>query len=284
MKSKRIPKRENVFIEKIKRLDDRWSNYSELLMLVDTNAGFAEMWKYQTYVIQTDAVFALMYSYSNQHPDVGHKVIRKNGQLIFSAQVLRKAFYLRFFIILIQSSGDKLAQVLRCALGITKWKTKKHHPANKDADEKNTSLVQLRKHMALTLEEERSLPDREQFNNIWRKIENYLNDDAVKTILTQANALKHRWQLFYRGEGLHPLRPKIEDVKDADGRVVGKKLPIGAFTYGVNLDEHIRLSLRVNNLFVDMANGILDQLDFERYFEIRSGKRVLRRKKTSSAY
>jgi hypothetical protein len=265
MKREIVYKRENAFAKKVKELDERWFDYEEFLFLKSQHYGIAVWWKRQIYIMQKDAALAMRYAYSNQHPYQGHKVIRRDGQLIFSSQVCMKAFYLRFFILLIQGCGDKLAQMVRSALGITKW------------DETTITIKRLKRHLKLTLEEKGSLSEKELVENIYERIKDYLEDETVETVLNMANALKHRWLLFYQGEGLQPAMPKIEEVKDDSGKVVGKKLPFGAYTYGEKIEKHIKLCLRVNNMFVDMANAILDQLNFERFYEYKNGKRALRR-------
>jgi hypothetical protein len=271
-------KREERYSKRVKELGEEWFHYDNYLVLKDANYGRAEFWKYQLYVLQRDAAFALVYSYSNRHPYFGHRIFRKNGQLVFSSQVIAKAFYLRCSMLFIQACGDKLAQMIRCALGITKWKIRNKNSSTGirllDAEEGNTTIKRLQSHLRLHLEEQGDQTGRELLKEIYELINGYLNDDIVKELLECANALKHRWQIFYQGEGLQPIEPRIKKGKSKNGKE-WQSLPIGGHTFGKNIEEHIRFCLTVNNLFVEMANKVHHLLNFEKFYEVKNGKRIL---------
>jgi hypothetical protein len=221
---------------------------------------------------------ALFYAYSNQHPDYGHKVIRSHGKIVIRSQVVIKAFYLRYCILLLQGCGDKLAQLVRSALGISKWKTIEDGKIleGDNAKEENTRLQQLRNYLKLSLKEELPQKDKELFEKLFNETEDYLRDKVVrKVIFEYGNAIKHRWQLFYQGEGLEPIKPEIRNIGDIGGRTVVKQLPIGVIHFGEDIEEHIRLCLYTNNMFVDMANAILEHLNFDQFYEVKNGKKML---------
>jgi len=263
----RIPKRELLFDSKIKRLDDKWINYSDYLVLRDPNCGAAERWKTQIYNIQHDASLALVYAYSNQHLYHGHRVIRRNGEIVIHPQIIIKAFYLRYCTLLLQGCGDKLSQLVRTALGITKLKKIKGKIVEDKATEKNISLITIKTSLELTLDG--NSPERER--NILNEMKKYLEDKAVKTIIESANRIKHRWQLFFKGEGLQPINPEAKIIGE-NGREIRNQLPACGYSKGENIEEYIELCLRTNNMFVDMANAILEQLNFEKFTNLRTGR------------
>jgi hypothetical protein len=268
----RIPKREFFFDSKIKRLDDRWINYNDRLVLRDPNFGAAERWETQIHNIQHDASLALVYAYSNQHLHHGHRIIRSKGEVVIHPQIIMKAFYLRYCILLLQGCGDKLSQLVRTALGITKLKKlKKGKIVEHKATEKNISLKTIKTSLELALDG--NSPERER--NILNEMKNYLEDNAVKTIIESANRIKHRWQLFFQGEGLQPINPEAKIIGE-NGRVIRNQLPACGYSKGENIEEYIRLCLQTNNMFVDMANAILEQLNFGQFYVVEGGRRLLK--------
>jgi len=270
----RIPKRELSFDSKIKRLDDRWINYNDYLVLRDPNYGAAERWKTQIYNIQHDASLALIYAYSNQHLHHGHRIIRSKGEVVIHPQIIMRAFYLRYCILLLQGCGDKLSQLVRTALGITKLKKLKKGKIVEDkATEKNIDLKQIKTSLELTLNANSSEKER----NILNEMKKYLEDEAVRKIIVEsANTIKHRWQLFFRGEGLQPIKPETYEIRDGKGSVIGKQLPECGYTTGENIEKYIGLCLRANNMFVDMSNAILEQLNFGQFYVVEGGRRLLK--------
>jgi len=269
----RIPKRELSFDSKIKRLDDRWIHYNDYLVLRDPNCGAAERWKTQIFNIQHDASLALIYAYSNHHLHHGHRIIRSKGEVVIHPQIIMKAFYLRYCILLLQGCGDKLSQLVRTGLGITKLKKLKKGKIVEDkATEKNISLRTIKTSLELTLNANSSEKER----NILNEMKKYLEDEAVRKIIVEsANTIKHRWQLFFQGEGLQPINPEAKIIGE-NGRVIRNQLPACGYSKGENIEGYIRLCLQTNNMFVDMANVILEQLNFERVFEVGNGKRLLK--------
>jgi hypothetical protein len=270
----RIPKRELSFDTKIKRFNDKWINYNDYLVLKDPNYGAAEKWKPQIYNMQHEASLALTYSFSNQHSHCGHRIIRVKGQVVIHPQIIMKAFYLRYCILLLQGCGDKLSQLVRTALGITKLKKLKKGKIVEDkATEKNINLKKIKTSLELTLNANLSEKERKILN----EMKKYLEDEAVKKIIVEsANTIKHRWQLFFQGEGLQPIKPETYEIRDGKGSVIGKQLPECGYTMGENIEEYIRLCLQTNNMFVNMANAILEQLNFEQFYVVEDGRRLLK--------
>ena len=162
-----------------------------------------------------------------------------------------KAYYLRYCILLLQACGDKVAQMVRIALDIRKWRIQKGKDIDEvQASEDNTTLTLLMKHMRLNECEPK------QF---YSSLKSYLQDDSVKIIVFQlANEIKHKWFTAYQGEGLTPIKNPISHEKDASGKLV-KKISIG-MSRGINIEAHIKHSLLVNNLFVQMAIRISELL------------------------
>lgn len=243
----KITKRDKEFKKKIKRLPDDWLDYNPLLILKNRGHGLAEFWKFIIYHQQSDVVMSLFLAHSNQHPFVGHKIIRKSGGIVVSSQVIMKAYYLRYCVLLIQACGDKVAQLVRHALDIREWRIKKENVEKKESSEENTTLSILMHHLKFNEGEPKPL-----FNAINSYLENY----SVKIIVRQlANDIKHKWVTSYQGEGLSPIKNPIVQEKDSSGRLKKEVISIG-ITRGVNIDSHIKHALITNNLFVEMASNV----------------------------
>lgn len=247
---KKITKRDQQFGSKIKDLPGDWCDYSPFLILENRAHGLAEFWKFIICQQQRDAARSLYFANSNQHILVGHKVTKEAGSLVFSSQVVLKAYYLRYCILLLQSCGDKLAQMVRVALNIKEW-SRGQDKEPLAASEETTKLTTLKTHLQLTEAEPRLL-----FNII----NAYLKDDSVKIIVFQlANEIKHKWTTTYKGEGYFPIKNPILEERDAEGKLVKEQISIG-MSLGVNIDDHIRHALVTNNLFVEMATRISELL------------------------
>jgi hypothetical protein len=112
--------------------------------------------------------------------------------------------------------------------------------------------------------------------NILNEMKKYLEDKGVDRIISKsANTIKHRWHLFFRGEGLQPINPEAKII-DGNGRVIKNQLSACGYSKGENIEEYIKLCLRTNNVFVDMANEILKQLNFEQVYEVVNGRKLLK--------
>jgi len=245
---KKITKRDQEFEKKIRKLPDNWLDYNPFLILESRGRGNAEFWKFILYRQQRDAVRSLFFAHSNQHPFVGHQIKRTSGEIVISSQVLLKAYYLRYCVLLMQACGDKLSQLLRNTLDIKEWRIKGNKGIEKiKASEDNTTLTILVKHLRLNEKEPKPL---------FTAINSYLKNDSVKIIVFQlANEIKHKWVTSYRGEGLSPIKNPIVQEKDSSGKLTKEVISIG-MSRGINIDLHIRHALIVNNLFVEMADEI----------------------------
>ncbi len=232
----KITKRDKEFEKKIKRLPDDWLDYNPLLILENRGHGLAESWKFIIYRQQRDIARSLFFAYSNQHPFVGHKIKRNSGEIVFSSQIIFKAYYLRYCVLLLQACGDKVAQLVRHAFDIRKWKIKGRKGIKEiKASEDNTTLNTLIKHLRLNEAEPKPL-----FN----AINSYIENDSVKLIRQLANEIKHKWVTSYQGEGLSPIPIKntIFQEKDSSGKLMKEVISIG-MTRGVNIDIHIKHAL-----------------------------------------
>ena len=266
---KKIIKRDKLFSEKIKRLSQDWFNFDPFLILHDRGYGTAEIWKFIIYQVQGDAARSLFFAHSNQHPFIGHEVKRDSeNKIVFSSQILLKAYYLRYCIILLQACGDKIAQLVRCSLNVDQWRFEdKKQIKEVKASENNTTLALLRRHLKLNEDEPKPL---------FQAIDSYLNNDGVKIIvLDLANEIKHRWVTSYQGEGLFPVKPKIKQEKNGSGRVIKEVIPMCGMTSGVDIDIHIKHALITNNLFVDTAEKVKEILNFDKYYSKKNGKKYL---------
>lgn len=253
---KKITKRDKEFGKKIKRLSYDWFDYNPLLILENRGHGFAEFWKFIIYRQQRDAAQSLFFAHSNQHSFLGHKIKRKSGEIIVSSQVIMKAYYLRYCVLLIQACGDKIAQLVRHALDIKKWRIKGNKGIKeRKSSESNTTLITLMKHLAFN-----EVADRPIFN----VINSYLENDSVTAIRKLANATKHSWVTSYQGEGLWPIKNPVEPKKDISGKLEKEVISIG-MTRGINIDLHIKHALIANNLFVEMASNISTLLERQLY-------------------
>lgn len=250
---KKITKRDQQFGKKIKGLPENWCDYNPFLILENRAHGLAEFWKFIICHQQRDAARSLYFANSNQHTLVEHKIKRTSGKIVFSSQVLMKAYYLRYCILLLQACGDKLAQLVRTTLDIKKWRIQKGKGIEEiKASEDNTTLTMLMKH--LRLNEDNPKP----FYSI---INSYLKNDSVKVIVFQlSNEIKHKWVTAYQGEGLSPLKNPIFQEKDNSGRLIKEVISIG-MSRGINIDLHIKHALIANNLFVEMAKDISTLLE-----------------------
>ncbi len=235
----RIKKRDFAFDKKIKLLPADWLNYNSLLILNDKCLGMAEHWKFILHHSQRDAAKSLFYANSNQHR-VGHRVIRRNDNIVLSGQIVEKAYYLRYCVVLLQSCGDKLAQLIRCSMDIKTWKSEKNKRIK--AKESTTTLMRLITH--LTLSEKKD-------NILLADINSYLKNESVNRILRLANEIKHKWITSYQGEGLYPLRNPVRQEKDNKGNPV-EVTAIG-MTNGIDIESHIADALITNNMLVELA-------------------------------
>jgi hypothetical protein len=264
---KKITKRDQQFDKKLKVLPKEWFDYDPFLTMVDKHYGLAEIWKFRIYHIQQDAVRSLIYANSNQHPSIGHEVVRDSDKIVFSSQILRKAYFLRYAVLLLQACGDKLAQLLRCAMKIETWRVRgKNDIKEYKAKENNTSLNIIHRHLKLN----EAVP-----HPIFSAIDSYLCDENVIAIISLANKIKHKWHLPYQGEGLHPVNPPSKLLKDKTGKIIGETIGICAMTTGISINDDIKHALLANNAFVDMANGINEILDFDKFYEFKDGKKIL---------
>lgn len=244
---KKITKRDKEFWKKIKRLSDDWFDYNHLLIIENRGHGFAEFWKFIVYRQERDAAQSLFFAHSNQHLFLGHKIKRKSGEIVVSSQVIMKAYYLRYCVLLIQACGDKIAQLVRHALNIKKWRIKgSKRIKERKSSESNTTLITLMKHLEFN-----EVADRPFFN----VINSYLENGSVKEIRKLANAVKHSWVTSYQGEGWSPIKNPVIQEKDRLGNLVKEVILIG-MTRGINIDLHIKHALIANNLFVEMAGEI----------------------------
>ncbi len=262
------------FDAKIKRLDE-WFDYNEWLMLKNEDYGRAEIWKRQVYNIQHDAARALSEAHYSLTPcDTNdNEIIRNDDQIVIDPKVIESAFYLRYCILLLQCCGDKLAQRVRCcALGITQGLKEK----DGEATEYNTTLKKLPVRLGQLIKCP-TLPDREKvrYQKIREELEKYLTDGSVSSILEYANAIKHRWQLFYQGEGLQPLKPEIIVTKNKAGKIIRREFPTVISVLGEDINKHICLCLETNNMFVDIANAIYHHLDPNRFYTDKNGTKIL---------
>lgn len=242
---KKITKRDKEFGKKIKKLPNDWFDYNPFLFLENRGHGFAEFWKFIIYRQQRDVAQSLFFAHSNQHSFLGHKIKRKSGKIVVSSQVIMKAYYLRYCVLLIQACGDKIAQLVRHALDIKKWSKERK------SSESNTTLITLMKHLEFNEAEPKP------FFNV---INSYLENGSVKEIRKLANAIKHSWVTSYEGEGLSPIKNPVIQEKDRSGKLAKEVISIG-MTRGINIDLHIKHALIANNLFVEMASKISALLD-----------------------
>lgn len=266
---KKITKRDLLFDKKIKILSQEWFDFDPFLIIKDRGYGKAELWKFIIYHVQRDAARSLFYAYSNQHPLVGHEIKRDaENKIIFSSQVLTKAYYLRYGIILLQACGDKLAQLIRCSLHIDKWPREDNNGTKEiEASEDTTTLIRLRNHLKLNGEDHKPL---------LKTIDSYLKNKSVKFIvLGLANEIKHRWVTSYQGEGLFPVKPKIKQEKNGSDRVIKEVIPMCGMTSGVDINIHTNLALITNNLFVDTAEKVKAILNFDKFYIKENGKKYL---------
>ncbi|OGW15313.1 MAG: hypothetical protein A3G93_00995 [Nitrospinae bacterium RIFCSPLOWO2_12_FULL_45_22] len=265
-------KRDLNFSKTLKMIDRSWVSPNSLLVIKDENYGMAESWKYLIYHTQFDAAKSLIIANSNQHP-VGHKVYRDEDtkEITYSSQIVEKAYFLRYACILLQACGDKLANLIRLALDIQNWKNekKKDEEGNlieEKAREDNTYLNVLRAHLKIT----------NNTSNLYKWIKEYSKDKSVERINEIANAIKHRWPKYYQGEGLSPSKKPIKDIRDPSGKITGKDFSIGSSFVGIDIAEDIKQAKRANNLFVQLANRIVAELNFEGFYQRdEEGKRYL---------
>lgn len=283
--------RYNYSDDMIKTLDEKWFNYNEWLMFKNKDYGTAEIWKRQVYNIQFDAALALSKALSRLNSDDSgnNDLIRIQDDHIVP-KVIESAFYLRYCILLLQGCGDKLAQMIRCALGITQFlKRKKGEIIPYDATENSTTLRNVRNHLELKLKSDGlSEQERNRPQNILNELDKYLADKSVSNILVCANKIKHKWQLYYKGEGLQPVNPEIKDTRNnskeierimqtlAPKKINTKELlTIGVSHRGINIEEHINLCFETNNMFVDTANAIINYLDFDKLYVYKDEMKIL---------
>ena len=264
----KITKRDQKFDNKIKRLLDDWFRYDPLLILKDASYGTAEHWKFIIYQVQRDAAQSLFFSYSNQHPGIGHKIVKRDDKVVYSAQVIAKAYYLRYCIILLQACGDKLTHLLTHALDIKKWRIEQRGRIQKfEVTEDNITLVNLKNHLKINENDPKSF---------FTVINRYLKNKSVKRIVFGlANQIKHKWTKSYQGEGLYPKKLQGKNIKNHSGRVIFKSFPIMAMTHGEDINIDIEHALITNNLFVDLANEVNGLLDFNKFYKIENGKKIL---------
>jgi hypothetical protein len=258
---KKITKRDLQFEKKIKKLPEEWLSIDDWLVMKDKNYGEAEYWKFIVYKVHLDAKRSLFYAYSNQHPNLGYGSIKTGNKIILKTQILKKAYYFRYCVLLLQACGDKLSQLVRCAMKIERWKDNR----NSKAEENNTSLQKLKNYLE---------QDEQEPKTIYNAINEYLEDKNVKLILKLANKIKHKWTTFYQGEGLAPLRPTIQKIKDSSGKIIGECSPIGV-NIGEDIACHIRCALVANNLFIEMTEKIVRSLDFDKFYSYENGKKIL---------
>jgi len=239
----KITKRDWEFDKKIKKLPNDWLDYHQLMLLENKELGMAEQWKFIVHHVQRDAAKSLFYANSNQHP-FGHKMIKKNNRIVFSSQIIQKAFYLRYCILLLQACGDKLAQMIRWAMNISTWKLKQNKRIKKiKATDDTTSLTMLARYLKLHKRKDKA---------ILKEIDAYLKNDSVGRIVFQlANEIKHKWTTSYQGEGLYPFKKPMRQEQDKSGKMFDV-LTI-SMENGINIDRHIKDALVTNNLFVDLA-------------------------------
>ncbi|MBE0428181.1 MAG: hypothetical protein IBX72_16295, partial [Nitrospirae bacterium] len=241
----KITKRDREFDRRIKRLPTDWLDYNALLILKNRGHGFAEFWKFVIYRQQRDIARSLFLAHSNQHSFVSHTIKRNAGQIVFSSQIIVKAYYLRYCVLLIQACGDKFAQLVRHALNIKKWRIKKKKGIEEmRASENNTTFPALIKH--LEFNEGKPKP-------LFTAINSYLENESVKIIRQLANEIKHKWVTSYQGEGLSPIRNPIVQEKDNSGRLIKEFISIG-MTRGINIDLHIRHALIVTSQVIDTTS------------------------------
>src|SRR3972149_11762637 len=94
--------------DKIKKLDVKWFNCNEWLMLKNEDYGKAEIWKRQVYNIQHDAAQALSEAHArlNSKDSDYNEIKRIDDQIVIDPNVIESAFYLRYCILLLQGCGD----------------------------------------------------------------------------------------------------------------------------------------------------------------------------------
>jgi hypothetical protein len=264
---KKITKRDQEFAKKIKTLPEEWLYSDTFLFMKNRYYGEAELWKFIIYKVHRDAVRSLYYAHSNQHPGVGYRVKKSGSQIVLKTQILAKAYYFRYCVLLLQACGDKLSQLVKCALNINKWRFRgKNGTKERKASENNTTLKMLRRHLELNEQDPKT---------IFNAINDYLRSDNVRLILNLANEIKHRWTTLYQGEGLSPSRPSIDKIKNRLGKIIEESVPIGGVTIGVDIDSHIHCALVTNNLFVEMTEKIVKTLNFDKFYSFENGKKIL---------
>lgn len=245
-------KRDLKFASSLKQIDDTWASPDNLLAIKNQHYGMAELWKFHVYHSQTDAAVCLVNSFTRQHPGP-RKIVKIHGNLVLHSTLVGRVRYFRCFTVFLMAAADKLANLVRHALGITEWKRRKRDGTitSFEATENNTTIVKLRDHLVVT--ESDPMP-------LYQVIDRLIGDTEFKRIRQLANEVKHKWPTHYKGTGLAP--PRIR----SGGKVIAPKMVLFGWEIGLDFEPDIRSGKEANNLFVDTAHKVVEVLDFDRFY------------------
>ncbi|HOV22352.1 MAG TPA: hypothetical protein PLW95_06720 [bacterium] len=244
---KKIPKRDDKFQRYIKQIDDTWGE--EVYEFTILKKYKVDFWKYQIYHTQRWLSYSIAMAYTNQHKNVHNKISR----------MAIKSYHLSSGLVLLPACWDKLAQLLRCFLGI---KFSKENLQGRSAEEKERKLTNFQKIMDYLKKGNTCIE-----NKIYRTLLPYWNENKEeskrrKRIYDLANEVKHKIHPEYLGI---PVKDYIE-IKE-------EELNQGRFSFGSKaikedvLYEHIKLLKKANNSFVKCVVKIDQIIDFEQFYK-----------------
>jgi len=220
----------------------------------------AEQWGYHVCDALRTTRLALAMAHSNQHPGVHDRISRLSI----------RASWFNLGVLSLQSSWDRLAQLVRCSLRVSHWPCS---PPKKpqEAAEGNTSIWRV-----LQWIEANKVP-----SSVDQKLREFWSSPERKGLTTTANRLKHGETFAWRGFAAVPVievehdvppvepadaKPKRQDVgwlfstqhceTLPDGRKAvtrmhyGHKVPVG-------LDAAVKQVARVYRAFVPVAEAVI---------------------------
>jgi len=237
-----IFKRDITFAKSLKDLPYSLQPVPPDLFLPDVNIPDGQLQAYPwRHIIRNSFDYArksLYLANTNQH----YLPIRRTkndgtGRVTIDPWVIEKAYYFRYFCIMLTACGDKLANYLREYFMVTSW------PKGGKATIENTTLPKLCK----------ALDSNSTIQEPVRIIlDAYITNDEVKKIIEIGKAHKHRWPYHYKGEGVKPSLP-VAQFSD-DGKK--KSLEIGAGYPSKLLADDINKGRIALNAFADTCEQI----------------------------
>jgi len=201
----RARKRDLEFRESLPAFDRRLGDADPLRYLTPSlramSRAAAEQWGYHVREALNTARFALFMAHSNQHPGAPGKVSR----------LFLKACWFDLAVLSLQGSWDKLAQLLRCSLGVTHWPSK--NKKKPEATERTTSMSKMLSYMR-----EKAKEAGRHLSPVDQMLEDFWSSCARTELDDRANALKHRQTVSWKGfavvpvieitHGAQPLKPE----------------------------------------------------------------------------